>query len=239
MGAEFLKGFSILIVYYLSAIALAALLRRFVIRHTELFRKTLHTIMLFSLLILIYSFDTWWLAALASMSFIVLAFPVLALLARVRGSSEFMAERRQFELRSSLILAYVMFAVMITICWGFLGERLLALACIYAWGFGDAAAALVGKRWGRHGLEGRLIEGRKSVEGTLAMFVVSFISVITILLIRGGLPWHGYLLISLLTALATTFVELYTKNGIDTITCPFAAGAVMLPLLYLWGSISL
>ena len=239
MGHEFLRGFTILIVYYVAAIVLAALLRRFVTMHTELFRKTLHLIMLFSLLILIYAFETWWLAALASLSFIVLVFPVLALLALIKGSSEFMAERKRYELRSSLILAYVMFAAMIAIGWGLLGERLLALACIYAWGFGDAAAALVGKRWGRHALEGRHIEGRKSVEGTVAMFIVSFISVITILIIRGGLPWHGCLFISLATALVTSLVELFTKNGADTITCPFAASAVLLPLLYLWGSISL
>ena len=38
---------------------------------------------------------------------------------------------------------------------------------------------------------------------------------------------------------ASAAVELYTKNGADTITCPLAAGAVILPLLYAWGSISL
>ena len=239
MVAEFLRGFSILIIYFVTTIALAALLRHFVAMHSELFRKTLHFILLCSLLILIYAFDTWWLAALCSLSFIIFVFPILSLVARIKGSSDFLVERKQYELRGSLILAFSMFAVMIMLCWGWLGDRALAAACIYAWGVGDAAAALVGKRWGRHPLEGRMIEGRKSMEGTLAMFISSFISVIIILIVRGGLPWHGYLLISLLTAAVSAIVELYSKNGHDTITCPFAAAFTLLPLLYLWGSISL
>ena len=239
MAAEFSLGLAILIAYYAVFVSLGLLIRALVPMHPELFRKILHLIMLFSLLILIYAFDTWWLAVLCALAFIALVFPILALLARIKGFSQAMVERKKHELCGSLILAFSMFAIMITVCWGLLGERLLALACIYAWGFGDAAAALVGKRFGKHPLQGRMIEGRKSVEGTLAMFVVSFISVFTILLIRGGLDWLSCLIISAAAAAASAAVELYTKNGADTITCPLAAGAVILPLLYAWGSISL
>jgi hypothetical protein len=42
------------------------------------------------------------------------------------------------------------------------------------------------------------------------------------------------LIVSLLTAAVTAAVELYTKNGYDTVTCPIAAAAVLLPLLYLF-----
>jgi len=56
------------------------------------------------------------------------------------------------------------------------------LASVLAWGLGDAAAALVGKRFGRHFVRGRLVEGCKSLEGTFAMFVVSFISVMIVLI---------------------------------------------------------
>jgi hypothetical protein len=34
-------------------------------------------------------------------------------------------------------------------------------------------------------------------------------------------------------------VELYTLKGYDTITCPFAAAAVMIPLMLIWGGAAL
>ena len=61
------------------------------------------------------------------------------------------------------------------------------------------------------------------------------LSVLVILLIRGGLAWRGCLLTALLAAAATTYVELCTKGGFDTITCPIAAMAVILPLINILG----
>ena len=124
-----------------------------------------------------------------------------------------------------------MFSVVIAVCWGIIGDKTLVFACIYAWGFGDGAAALVGKRFGKHFVTGRFVERRKSLEGTAAMFAVSFVVVMTILLIRGGLKWYGYVPIASLTAAVCAAVELYTLGGYDTITCPFAAGLVILPLV--------
>jgi len=150
--------------------------------------------------------------------------------------SELLTERKSGEIKCSLVLVFSMFAVLNSICWGWLGERWLVLTCICAWGFGDAAAALIGKKYGKHYLEGKLIEGRKSVEGTFAMFTVSFISVLIVLLINANVAWYISLIIAALTAAVSSTVELYTRNGMDTITCPFAAAAVILPLLYLLGA---
>jgi dolichol kinase len=185
----------------------------------------------------LYAFKTWWISALVSVVFTIIVFPILAFGERIEGYSELLTERKKGEIKQSLILVFGMFAVIICICWGLLNDKILALACIYAWGFGDGVAALVGKRFGKNFLEGKLIEGRKSVEGTVAMFVVSFLSVIILLLVRGGLPWHGYISISIITAAVCAVVELYTLNGYDTVTCPFAAAVTMLPLLWLWGGI--
>jgi len=46
-------------------------------------------------------------------------------------------------------------------------------------------------------------------------------------------PW--ILLISLFAAAVTTYVELITKDGLDTITCPAAAMVVILPLIKILG----
>lgn len=232
---EFFHGFGILCGYFLVCASSALLLRHFVSVPSEVFRKLLHIILLCSLIVWLYVFRTWWIASLTTLVFIAIVYPLLCLAENLKCYSEMLTQRKDGEIKLSLILVFTMFSVLNSICWGFLGKRWLVLACIVSWGFGDAAAALVGKKYGRHHLEGRLIEGRKSLEGTLAMFVVSFISVLIILLINVNVAWYINLTISALTATVCSLVELFTRNGMDTVTCPFAAAAVLLPLLYLWG----
>ena len=72
MFTEFLNGFAILISYFVFFIFIAVLIRVFIDIPTEIFRKTLHTILLGSTFVLVYGFDTWWIAAIASLSFIVI-----------------------------------------------------------------------------------------------------------------------------------------------------------------------
>ena len=67
------------------------------------------------------------------------------------------------------------------------------------------------------------------------MFVSSIVSVLTVLLVRGGLGFGTCLFISLVAAVATTYVELITKGGLDTITCPATAMAVIIPLTKILG----
>lgn len=234
---EFIQGFAILFGYFVVCASSALLLRHFVRVPTEVFRKLLHTILLCSLIVWTHAFQTWWIASLSALVFIAIVYPVLSLAERLSFYSELLTERKSGEVKHSLVVVFIMFAILNSICWGWLNERWLVIACICAWGFGDAAAALVGKKYGRHYLEGKLIEGRKSVEGTFAMFTVSFISVLVVLLINANLAWYISLITAVLTAAACSVVELYTRNGMDTITCPFAAAAVLLPLLQLWGAV--
>jgi len=56
-------------------------------------------------------------------------------------------------------------------------------------------------------------------------------------LYRGGLPVYAYPVISAVTASVSAATELFTKNGMDTITCPLAAMIVLLPLVSLFGGI--
>ena len=165
----------------------------------------------------------------------VLLYPVLSLVERLSIFSSFVNERKKGEFKSSMVLALSMMAISTCICWGWYGDRLLVLACVYAWGTGDAFAALIGKRFGRHKIRLPFADSRKSVEGTAAMFIVSAASVLAILLIRGGLSMGSCLIISAAAAAVCTYVELCSKGGMDTITCPIAAMAVILPLTTLLG----
>ena len=234
---EFIVGFGILLGYFLVCAAIALFLRRFVKMPNEVFRKILHIILLCSIFVLTYAFGTWWIAVTASVIFIVMVFPILQYAERIPGYSNLLTERKKGEIKKSLVIVFIMFSILISVCWGWLNLKYLVIASVFAWGFGDAAAALVGKRFGQYYIEGRLVEGRKSLEGTFAMFVVSFISVIVILAAYSSLNWYSYLLISLVTAAVSAAVELYTKGGMDTLTCPLASAFTMILLLYLQGGV--
>ena len=235
MFHEFIVGFGILLAYFAVCASLALVLRRHVIMPAEVFRKTLHMILLGSIFVLAYAFQTWWVSAAAAAVFMAVVYPVLALAERMPGYSKLLTERKSGEIKWSLIVVFFMFASLICVCWGLLGEKYLVIASVLAWWLGDAAAALVGKRYGRHYIEGRLVEGRKSLEGTLAMFAVSFVAVTAVLMANGTVLWYCCVPVALLTAACCAVVELYTKGGMDTLTCPFAAAALLIPLVRLLG----
>ena len=234
---EIISAIISILIYFIVCASSAILLRILTKIEDEVFRKLLHMILLGSLFVWTEVFPTWLSAAGTALIFAALVYPILWFAERFKGYSKLVTERKSGELKSSLLVVFFMYAVVVAICWGWLGDRMLALASIYAWGFGDAAAALVGKRFGKHKIGGKIIQGRKSFEGTTAMFLVSLVSEFTILSLRGGLEWDETLLISVVVAAVSAVVELYTLNGIDTITCPLAAMVVLIVLLRLIGGL--
>lgn len=234
---EILSGGGIIVLYILVCATVALLIRVFTHIKDELFRKILHMILIIALMFWPFIFEHWYVAVLTALGFIVLLFPALILAGRFKAFSSFVNERKKGEFKISMAIVLLMYAVVVAVCWGWRGDRILSLAVVSAWGYGDAAAALIGKRFGRHYIEGKHIEGRKSVEGSLAMFCTSFICVLTVLLIRGGMDWYEYIITALITAAVTAVVELYSMHGSDTVTCPFSAMAVLVPLTWLFGSV--
>ena len=232
---EFLYGAAAFLIYVIPAAAVSFLVRIFLKIPDEIFRKILHFILLGAYIPVLFGFQTWWLAALFAIAVIIIFYPVLWLAGLLPAFSAFVNERKSGELKNSLILAFAMMAVGITVCWGLLNDKLLVLACVYAWGVGDAFAALIGKKYGKHKIHLPFADAKKSVEGSATMFSCSVFAVMTVLLIRGGLDFASCLLISLVAAAVTTYVERCTKGGYDTVTCPTAAMAVILPLVHILG----
>ena len=226
------------ILLYVAVLALSAfLVRRFTHIDDELFRKLLHMILIVAFMFWPFLFDHWFAAALTALVFIALFYPALVLLGRFDAFTRFANERKAGEFKASMTLVLLVYVVVLAVCWGWGGERILAVAAISAWGYGDAAAALVGKRFGRHTIEGPFVDGKKTLEGTAAMFIVSFVSVLVVLAIRGGIAWYGLALTALAAALASTIAELISKHGYDTVTCPLVATAVILPMTWLFGGV--
>ena len=224
-----------LLIYFIIAISIAFPLRAFVKVPEELFRKLLHFILLGSFLVLSVSFSTWYVTAIVAVAFEIVVYPILMVFERLKKYSEFTTERKAGELKTSLLLVYTMFAVVVTVCWGVFGDKYLALASLYAWGIGDAVAALIGKKFGKHKIYAHGLDGKKSYEGTVSMFAMSCISGFAILMARGGLPVLACVVISLLVGAVSATVELFSKDGNDTVFCPLAAMAILVPLVYLFG----
>jgi len=232
---EFLHGAGIVCIYYVVAASSMLIIRWLTKIPNELFRKILHFILLFSYIPFAFAFDTWWKSVLLTVSMELLIYPILAIAEHLPRFSAFVNERKGGEFKNSMLLAFTMLAVCNTLCWGLLGDKYLGIACMYAWGMGDAFAALIGKRFGKHKIQWKWADRHKSIEGSLAMFVTSGIAVACVLLSHNHLTLPAYIVIPIGGAGATTLVEMVSKEGYDTVLCPTAAMALMIPLMALFG----
>jgi dolichol kinase len=227
----FIFGVLVFGAYLLIFAGLMFLLRLFVKIPDELFRKILHSILLGGYIPLLFAFEVWWHPVVVIVGLAIAASPILLLLGKIPGFTAFVNERKKGEFLISLLLAVCIIIISISLGWGILNEKYIVLASVYSWGVGDAFAALIGKKYGVHKITWKFVDNKKSYEGSLAMIITSFISVLIVLLIRGGLSPLSCILVALVSSMVSTFVELCSKNGIDTITCPLASMAVMFPLI--------
>ncbi|KNF08255.1 dolichol kinase [Gottschalkia purinilytica] len=97
---------------------------------------------------------------------------------------------------------------------------------IFTLGYGDGFAAAVGSRYGKRRY--KVGNVTKSVEGTLAMFIFSFLAIFITLSIYNP---NNTIVISLILALFATLVEAITPFGLDNLTVPLLTPIVYLGLL--------
>jgi len=232
---DFLYGAGMVLLYIIPVAAIMLTARKLLKIPDELFRKILHFILLGAYIPFLFAFKVWWMSAAFAVLLILIIYPILMLAEHIPSFSTFVNERKGGEFKHSMVLALGVMALSICICWGGAKDKYLVLACIYAWGVGDAFAALIGKKFGKHKIKLKFADSHKSVEGSLAMLVTSTLAVFIVLSLRGGLDTAGCLLISLAAAAVCTLVELCTSGGFDTVSCPAAALVVILPLIRLLG----
>jgi len=232
---EFLRGAGVVCIYFVIAASTMLGLRWLIKIPNELFRKILHFILLGSYIPFAFAFETWCLSVLLTVILEILIYPALACAEHIPHFSSFVNERKGGEFKHSLLLAFTMLAVCNTVCWGLLGDKYLGIACMYAWGIGDAFAALIGKAFGKHKIKWKYADSHKSLEGSAAMFITSGIAVACVLRAHNHLTLPAYIVISVAGAAVSTVVELVSKEGYDTVLCPTAAMLVMIPLMALFG----
>ena len=218
---DMLIGIKYFLIYMFSLAGVVFLINKIFALPKELFRKLLHFIAFSSVIVMIYAANNWISASLVPVAIIMLMYPGLILAEKNRGFTEMVVERRKGELKSSLLQLFGTIALIITISWGFLGHKELAVAAILMWGFGDAAAALIGKRFGKHKvLRFKHVDHKKSWEGTAAMSIVAFAFGIASLMIIGNIPIVYCVIAVIIAAPLAAITELVTKNGYDTVSVP-------------------
>jgi phytol kinase len=228
----------LLLAYYLvSCFLLPSLLKAWGKIPSELVRKFQHVAFSLSIFMLLELFSTWYAAIFGASLLVVVAYPTLMLMERTPFYKKYLVDRSAGggEMRRQMVYITLTFAVLIFFYWGVLGTRwyFIVAVAVMAWGFGDAAAALVGKAFGRHHIVHRLIEKTKTIEGTTAMVAVAALALFFTMLCYAGKPWYTSLVVSLITAPVAGAVELFSRKGSDTFTVPLIAAAIIMPLVYI------
>lgn len=126
----------------------------------------------------------------------------------------------------------VFYAISYTILAAFFSiQPWIIAAGIIPLAYGDAAASIVGLKWGKHQFN---ICAKKSVEGSIAMFIVCFFGLLI------SLPFFAYLypisIINFITAslcagVIATLLEAFTPRGLDNIAVPLLSALTFLLIM--------
>jgi phytol kinase len=121
------------------------------------------------------------------------------------------------------------FTVLILSLWGVDGGKAATCAGLLALAWGDAAAALIGRRWGRHRY--RAGESWRSLEGSAGMLAFSLLGIVAagtaVASATGGRPYDPLRVAA--GAAAATLFEAAGRRGSDNFLVPVGTA------LLLWG----
>ena len=209
------------------------LARRFIAIPKELWRKLLHLVAYTSSLFMMFESHDWLTASVCCLLFAAVVYPILHFAERWKGYAGLFNQRHPGEVKKSLLLLFCTHAALIALCWGWLDKPYLAVTSILMWGVGDTAAALIGKRFGRHHVHLPLADARKTWEGSAAMMITAFTAGWIALLMTSPLEWYLCLACSAIAAPVAAYVELISHGGNDTVTVPVATTLILSLLCFL------
>lgn len=229
---ESLSGFTLLwkvlecfdwyLVYLAGWLTVLLLARRFFAIPKEQWRKLLHLVAYTSSLFMMFESNDWLAASVCCLAFAAVVYPILHCAERWKGYADLFNQRHPGEVKKSLLLLFCTHAVLIALCWGWLGKPYIAVAAILMWGVGDTAAALIGKRYGRHHITLPLADSKKTWEGSAAMMLTAFIAGFVSMIITAPAAWYACLIYAAIAAPVAAYAELISHSGNDTVTVPCA-----------------
>lgn len=232
---EYMKVFVVYVGYIVVLAAILIAVRFTTKVKDHIFRKLLHFVAFTSIIPLVMSTDIWWIAVAVEILFLLFVIAGLHFFEKFSFYKGLFVEKAKHEVILSFVSLFSLMTVLLIIYWGILGREhlFIAVGAIMAWGPGDAVAAIVGKECGKHKLQGKFIEGTKSMEGSIGMAITTFMCLLPVLLTMSVIPWYVAIIVSLVIALIAAMTELYTKGGWDTVTVP-TVSALLLSVTLIW-----
>ncbi len=223
--------------YYILGAGTLALISHVVKLPKEIIRKGYHIMACGSVFVLLECFQNWYGALAALAIFTVAVFVIVPLAYRLFNLRSLSVQRGAsiWEVLRQAALFILSMAILITVIWGLIGEeyKLHIAIGLMALSLGDAAAALVGKRFGKRKLRLRIFDRNKTMEGSLAMFACAFLAISSLLFFFTELPLTLLLLSALFLAALSAFVEAIAISGLDTILIPVVVSLASLGLFVL------
>jgi uncharacterized membrane protein YfcA len=219
-----------LLKYLAPAVCILLLIRHFCSVPDYIFRKLLHLIAFSIITVMTLSASRWEAACLTSLSFAVIVYPILMLLEKEPWFDKLLVQKKPGEIKTSLLLLFIMIAADIAVAWGIFGKQYIAVVSVLMWGFGDAVAAMVGIRFGKHIVPWKISDGKKTWEGTMGMFLVSALVGCAMLILLSDNSVGYCILSAVISGVVGAFTELASKNGLDTVTVPAVLIAMLLLL---------
>lgn len=205
--------------YLFSVLGVAEWLRRRRGYTVDFTRKVVHISAGMTALFLL-AFRSRWIALIPPVSFIF-----INALSYWKGAFQAMETGERWRLGT--IYFPLSFAVIAYLLWD---ARALLVAALMPMTWGDALAAVVGSRWGRHPF--RVPGGTRSLEGSAVFLLTAWLATALPLALLPGSPFPGATAawVGLIVAAATAAVEAVSPWGTDNLTVP-AVSALILALL--------
>jgi phytol kinase len=207
--------------YVFGVIALGEFLRRLGRHPVDFTRKFIHVGVGMWVVGTVFLFETWYLALIPPATFVI-----INALSYWRGMFKAMESQEKENLGT--IYFPIAFGALVYYFWS---QPVLMVASMMPLTWGDAMAAIIGRRYGhyRYNITGRT----RSLEGSVAMLFWSWVTTslalftMPYLLGKPLIPWALALMYGGIVALVCTLVEALSPWGIDNLTIPVAAALVL------------
>jgi phytol kinase len=203
-------------VYVFAAIGIGEGLRKWQGYSTDFTRKFIHIAVGMWSVGTVLLFENWYFAVIPPLSFVVINY--------ISYRQETFKAMEVGE-KGNLGTVYfpISFALIIYFLWA--TRRHLVVASLMPMTWGDALAAILGRRYGQYKYSVRGFT--RSLEGSLTMFLFSWLATFLALLFSLSLGWQLSLLCSLIVAVIATVVEAVSIWHVDNLTVPLVSALVL------------
>lgn len=226
--------------YFIIAGGLVSVLLKSVLKvNREVVRKYQHIMYASSVIFYVTLFDNATQAIITAFIFLVLGFGALFIFERTPYYKRMIVDRKKKggEVKQSVFYAQSMLIILFIIFWRWIDAKEIIVVAVATWGIGDALAAVIGKKFGKNKIDIEGVDPKKTFEGSFALFIGVSVTVGFLVFFYIGHLWWISIIFALIIGLASTIVEAFSHNGLDTLTMPLSAAMIAYLLFVLFTSI--